>query len=98
MRQGIYVRTILGNFNLLQLTWLEKHDLKIESISAMNIQQKSTVAKDLFIKTQEENFKAIRATLREIFQKQALSKNEILTELSHLITNYLCPEQCVHYI
>ncbi len=72
--------------DLLQLTVQRFGQVNLDTLSKIQGEVQSGSVKKLFAQTFSGNFKTIRATLRDIFRKQNLSKNEILLELSQIIT------------
>lgn len=79
--------------DLIQLTRINYNFVTIETVSKMDSSLNFNIVKDLFTRTLEGNFKQIRATLRDIFYKYALSKSEIMLQLSRIITQMPLPRE-----
>ena len=72
--------------DLLQLTHFRFNEIEMEFLTKMNSEINKKAVFSLFSQTMRGNFKSLRKTLRDIFRNQSLSKNEILIELSRIIT------------
>lgn len=87
-------RNNLGKaLDLLQLAGEKLGTITIPIIDKMHVELRQDLIKDLFIRTLSDNFRVIRKSLREIFYKKALSKTEILLELSQLIFRLSLPRE-----
>ena len=81
-------RANLGKaLDLLQLSHLRFNEMNLDNITKMSHELRQNSVRELFTKALEGNMVSIRKTLRDIFQANALSKNEIFIELNRLITH-----------
>ena len=72
--------------DLLQLTKLRFNFITLDNLAQMQSEISDKSIQSLFTKILNGNFSLIRKSLRDIFYKSKLSKNEILLQLSRVIT------------